>query len=157
MNSTTSSCSFACKMSWESFSRSASVFACHTLLSRSSRQNRRANCCHSSALYGALRVKHTDLRHPAPPQATTLCGPSQRFCKASSHFSVLRKCLKRSEKVKKVIQSDLQYGSNAYWATLTNARQNRLIRSSKRALRAVINAPTMIPTKTIVSLLVFPP
>ena len=29
-----------------------------------------------------------------------------------------------------VIQSDLQYGTNAYWTTLTNARQNRLIRSS---------------------------
>ena len=34
-----------------------------------------------------------------------------------------------------------------------NARQNRLIRSSKRALRAVINAPTTTPTKTILSLL----
>ena len=52
-----------------------------------------------------------------------------------------------------VIQSDLQYGTNAYWTTLTNARQNRLIRSSKRALRAVINAPTTTPTKTILSLL----
>ena len=51
-----------------------------------------------------------------------------------------------------VIQSDLQYGTNAYWTTLTNARQNRLIRSSKRALRAVINAPTTTPTKTILSL-----
>ena len=50
-------------------------------------------------------------------------------------------------------QSDLQYGTNAYWTTLTNARQNRLIRSSKRALRAVINAPTTTPTKTILSLL----
>ena len=52
-----------------------------------------------------------------------------------------------------VIQSDLQYGTNAYWTTLTNARQNRLIRSSKRALRSVINAPTTTPTKTILSLL----
>ena len=52
-----------------------------------------------------------------------------------------------------VIQSDLQYGTNAYWTTLTKARQNRLIRSSKRALRAVINAPTTTPTKTILSLL----
>ena len=51
-----------------------------------------------------------------------------------------------------VIQSDLQYGTNAYWTTLTNARQNRLIRSSKRALRAVINAPTTTPTKTTLSL-----
>ena len=56
-----------------------------------------------------------------------------------------------------VIQSDLQYGTNAYWTTLTNARQNRLIRSSKRALRAVINAPTTTPTKTILSLLNLPP
>ena len=47
----------------------------------------------------------------------------------------------------------VQYGTNAYWTTLTNARQNRLIRSSKRALRAVINAPTTTPTKTILSLL----
>ena len=52
-----------------------------------------------------------------------------------------------------VIQSDKQYGTNAYWTTLTNARQNRLIRSSKRALRAVINASTTTPTKTILSLL----
>ena len=52
-----------------------------------------------------------------------------------------------------LIQSDLQYGTNAYWTTLTNARQNRLFRSSKRALRAVINAPTTTPTKTILSLL----
>ena len=44
-------------------------------------------------------------------------------------------------------------GTNAYWTTLTNARQNRLIRSSKRALRAVINAPTTTPPKTILSLL----
>ena len=56
-----------------------------------------------------------------------------------------------------VIQSDLQYGTNAYWTTLTNARQNRLIRSSKRALRAVINAPTTTPTKTILSSKSFPP
>ena len=56
-----------------------------------------------------------------------------------------------------VIQSDLQYGANVYWTTLTNARQNRLIRSSKRALRAVINAPTTTPTKTILSLLNLPP
>ena len=56
-----------------------------------------------------------------------------------------------------VIQSDLQYGTNAYWTTLTNARQNGLIRSSERALRAVINAPTTTPTKTILSLLNLPP
>ena len=53
-----------------------------------------------------------------------------------------------------VIQSDLQYGTNAYWTTLTNARQNRLIRSSKRRLcEQSINAPTTTPTKTILSLL----
>ena len=56
-----------------------------------------------------------------------------------------------------VIQSDLQYGTNAYWTTVTNARQNRLIRSSKRALRAVINAPATTPTKTMLSLLNLPP
>ena len=57
-----------------------------------------------------------------------------------------------------VIQSHLLYGTNAYWTTLTNARQNRLIRSSKRAqLRAVINAPATTPTKTILSLLNLPP
>ena len=33
-----------------------------------------------------------------------------------------------------VIQSDLQYGTNAYLTTLTNAHQNRLFRSSKRSL-----------------------
>ena len=31
-----------------------------------------------------------------------------------------------------VVQSDLQYGSNAFWTTLSNGRKNRLIRASKR-------------------------
>ena len=93
MNSTTSSCSFAVKLSRGSFSRSASVFACHTLLSRSSRQNRSANCCHSSPVaqsYGALRVKHTDLPHPAPPEAMTLFGSFSPCCFALNTSSKLR-------------------------------------------------------------------
>ena len=65
----------------------------------------------------------------------------------------LTQAARRQYYLRSVIQSDLQHGTNAYWTTLTNARQSRLIRSSKRALRAVINAPTTTPTKTILSLL----
>ena len=52
-----------------------------------------------------------------------------------------------------VVQSDLQYGSNAFWATLSNARKNRLIRARKRDMRAVVDAPTTTSTFSIWSLL----
>ena len=56
-----------------------------------------------------------------------------------------------------VIQADLMYGSNAFWTTLTSSRKDRLIRLSKRGLRAVINAPPTTRTKYILSLLKISP
>ena len=56
-----------------------------------------------------------------------------------------------------VVQSDLQYGSNAYRTstTLSNTRKNRLIRARmrKRGMRAVVDGPTTTPTSSISSLL----
>ena len=56
-----------------------------------------------------------------------------------------------------VVRSNLLYGSNAFWTTLSNARKNRLIRASKRGMRAVVDAPTTKLTSSISSLLnIFP-
>ena len=52
-----------------------------------------------------------------------------------------------------VVQSDLQYGSNAFWKTLSNARKNRLIRASKHGMRAVVEAPTTTSASSILSFL----
>ena len=52
-----------------------------------------------------------------------------------------------------VVQSDLQYGLNAFWTSLSNARKNSLIHASKRDLRAVVDGPTTTSTSSILSLL----
>ena len=49
-----------------------------------------------------------------------------------------------------VVQLDLQYGSNAFWTALSNTRKNRLIRASKRGMRAVVDAPTTTSTSSII-------
>ena len=73
------------------------------------------------------------MNFPAPCQCGQLCCPAPYYLAG--------------------IQSDLQCGSNVFWTTLSNARKNRLLRASKRGMRAVVNAPTTTSTSSTLSLL----